>query len=467
MSTPNRPSHVSDALRSNWQSAVAAVVSRNQIETAAIQVNPQPPTVDLNHPMIAAAAAMTQANYNNEIGEKAAAPASAEQQCAAAAFDLAKAKVDGNSSGLADAQTQLEHYGDCDPRWAECVTEFVFHYAFTKHSDVPYRRWKSLDDFVLPDPTDPNAPAVPPAQCKIAIVGDWGTGEDRAQQLMNEVAGYQPDLLIHLGDIYYSCNASEANAFYDRCTLAFPKKMPRIFTMCGNHDMYSGAAPFYALLTRLNQPASFFCLRNQYWQLQALDTGYNDFDPEKVNTGATWVQDFDDRDDPYSELVWHQDKFKTAGNRKIVLLSHHQPFTFNSPIALNRAVNQRLVDQFSEFFPQIALWLWGHEHNQVIYAPFLGVNKGRCVGASALPVDQKDSLYTVDDKLKGPDGKPNQPVPTLLKEDPALKLAVDPSLSLYNLGYAMLTLDNQNGTINYYQYNSSKDTSTLAYTEPL
>jgi len=467
MSATKVLSHVGDALLSNWQSAVATVVSRPQGEQAAIQATTQTPTIDFTHPMIVAAAAMSQSAYNAAIGGQAAAPANPAEECAAAAFELAKAKISGDSAALAAAQARLTNFGNCDARWAECVTEFAFHYAFTKHSDVPYRRWSSLDDFVLPDPTDPNASPVLPAQCKIGIVGDWGTGGERAQQLMRKVAGYQPDILLHMGDIYYSCNAAETNGYYDRCTVAFPDKMPRIFTLCGNHDMYSGAAPYYALLTRLKQPASFFCLRNRCWQLQAMDTGYNDFDPEKVDTGATWVQDIDDRDDPYSELVWHEDKFRTAGERKIVLLSHHQPFTLNSAIALKSAVNQRLVDQFSDFFPQITLWLWGHEHNQVIYAPFLGVRKGRCIGASAIPVDGMELLYELDEHFVGPDGKPNQPVPAMLNNDPGLKLAVDPALNLYNLGYAILTLDNQNGTIDYYQYNSSTDTSTLACTEPL
>jgi hypothetical protein len=88
----------------------------------------------------------------------------------------------------------------------------------------------------------------------------------------------------------------------------FPAHSARLFTLCGDHDMYGGGVPYYALLDRLGQPASFFCLRNPHWQLLAMDTGYNDFDPFRVDATATWVQDGTDEqgrstDDNYSEPI--------------------------------------------------------------------------------------------------------------------------------------------------------------------
>src|SRR5258708_3552213 len=177
--------------------------------------------VKLDDPLIAAAAAIGKVAFERQADENAApltqaavaidvsAAAVGVKQCAAAAFDLAKARIDGDTAAAALAGAQLEKFGHCDPRWGECIAEFVAHYTLTRHADVPYRRWKSPDDFVINSL---------PAECQIGIIGDWGTGDASAVALLREVARLKPDLLIHLGDIYYSCTASEAERFYELCT---------------------------------------------------------------------------------------------------------------------------------------------------------------------------------------------------------------------------------------------------------
>jgi|SRR5579872_2376290 len=459
--------HFPSALVSNWQSAVAKVASRARLDPAipiaAAHLAAVP--VDFNDTMIAAANAVGQAVFDDQrskiavplaqaaVAAGAAGVTDRAKQCAAAAYELAKAKIEGDADAAEKASEMLVQFGDCDPRWGECIAEFVAHYTLTRHADVPYRRWKSPDDFVLSDL---------PARCRIGIIGDWGTGAANAANLLVELEKLKPDLVIHLGDIYYSCTASEAERFYDLCTSVLPKNC-RLFTLCGNHDMYAGGAPYYALLSRIGQPASFFCLRNDAWQILAADTGFNDFDPEHVDDAATWVQDFDDPDDPYSELVWHNHKFRTAGGRRSVLLSHHQPFTRNAPIA-GAAVNPRLMHQFAPWFPQIVLWLWGHEHNQVIYAPFQGLEKGRCVGASAIPNHFPPDLYAVAKPLQAL--SPEQ-VPNILDVRPAPNLAFDQKSGLYNFGFAMLTLDGQDGRCEYFAFDNSARTVASLYQEPL
>ena len=39
----------------------------------------------------------------------------------------------------------------------------------------------------------------------------------------------------------------------------------------------------------------------------------------------------------------------------------------------------------------IAAWFWGHEHTLSIYAPYMGLDKGRCIGHGAIPVLIDDS----------------------------------------------------------------------------
>ncbi|MBV9734754.1 MAG: metallophosphoesterase [Acidisphaera sp.] len=287
----------------------------------------------------------------------------------------------------------------------------------------------------------------------MAIIGDWGTGEARAQALLRAVAQHRPDVLIHLGDIYYSCDMREADAFFRNVTAAFPPGSAQVFTLCGNHDMYGGGVPYYALLDRIGQPASFFCLRNASWQILAMDTGYNDFDPFQGGTAATWVQDGTDAHgrpaaDQYSELEWHEHKFATAGSRRTVLLSHHPLFTRNSPIS-GSVCNERLQAQIRQWLPQVALWLWGHEHSQVVYTTFSGVTRGRCLGASAIPVPGTDTPYDVSRNFPRGQDAPG------LQNDPLTRLGIDQATGLYDLGYGVLTLAGATGTMRYYGFNET------------
>lgn len=456
------PNHFSSPLLSNWQSAVARIASRasqsvgagmNQATHALLSM----PRVDFNNPMIQAAAkaalAHVQAGLNPATATSAApAPAALQgvDKCAHAALQVALDRLAGNATAAIQDAAVLQQFGGCDPAWADCITEFVAHYAFTKHADTPYRKWRGLSDFVMDDLPD---------TCTIGIIGDWGTSDHRAQQLLLNLAQHNVDLLLHLGDIYYSCSTMEATAFYENVVRAFAgKPLPRILTLCGNHDMYSGGAPYYALLDRLHQPASYFCLRNAHWQFLAMDTGYNDFDPLQVQAGTTWVQD--------DEMEWHIDKLRSAAGRRSVLLSHHQPFSINSALAGKWAVNDRLLSPFVPWLNDIALWFWGHEHNQSLYEPFRGVQRGRCIGASAIPTQKDETIYDISPAFKNPDGSLNQPVPQLIQSIDT-RLRIDPDLALYHLGFAIMKLNGPTCTCDYIEYNSTHNTPRTVWSESL
>src|ERR1700733_11151027 len=92
-----------------------------------------------------------------------------------------------------------------------------------------------------------------------------------------------------------------------------------IYTLCGNHDMYSGGGGYYWLLDQIGQKASYFCLRNDNWMFLAMDTGFHDNNPFNVATNMTQPVS----EDGWSEADWHMQQIKNAGNRKLVLLSHH------------------------------------------------------------------------------------------------------------------------------------------------
>ena len=78
----------------------------------------------------------------------------------------------------------------------------------------------------------------------MAIVGDWGTGQDAAKLVLRQIANKKPDVVIHLGDIYYAGTAFEMSSYFLKIwqqILNLGEKLDRIptFTLAGNHDMYS------------------------------------------------------------------------------------------------------------------------------------------------------------------------------------------------------------------------------------
>src|SRR5262249_44135844 len=146
-----------------------------------------------------------------------------------------------------------------------------------------------------------------------------------------------------------------------------------IFTMTGNHDMYSGGGGYYWLIDQLNTPpfaspgqaqmASFFALRSSGWQLLAMDTGLHDSDVFDVATSETYIED--------TELAWHSHWIDNAGGRRTILLSHHQLFSAFAAIGQDgdQSQNNHLLAQFGSRLGKVDAWFWGHEHNLEIYAP--------------------------------------------------------------------------------------------------
>ena len=451
--------HFPDAAVSVFQSALASIDMRQRSGDVAGAV---PAPVDHAAPaMVATARAATtlagaSAAASGDVPQ-AGALGSTLDRCAHAYLGLALAQADGDAAAIAAAEAALPPFGTCDPRWAETLRAFLLHFPFGRWDALPYRKWQALGDFVLPD--------MIPTDARVALISDWGTGEPRPQALLRAVAALKPDVVIHLGDIYYSCDAREARAFHDDVRAVFPEGSARVFTLCGNHDMYAGGAPYYGLLDRLGQPASFFCLRNAHWQFVAADTGYNDFDPFREGAETTWVRDGTAPGgtpdlDRYSDLAWHADKLQNPGGRRTVLMSHHPPFSRRGVIRGGRHRNERLLAQFAPWLGAIDLWFWGHEHCQIVYAPFAGVTRGRCLGAGAIPTLPEEAPY---DPASTPFA--GEPVPELL-DDPASRLRLDASTGLYDLGFALMTLAGRDASVAYYSFDEARG-ATVVYDETL
>lgn len=364
-------------------------------------------------------------------------------KCAKLVVQIAWAEINRDTQKVTELINEFQK-SVCDPKWLEVLK--VYLKFKEQRKEIPYICYNNLDDFTI---TISN-------KLVIGFIADWGTGAKDAEWLLSQVMSHKPDILIHLGDIYYSGTKDEVKKNFYNIIQKYMSET-RVFTLSGNHDMYSGGEGYYWLLKQINQPASYFCLRNDYWQFSALDTGLNDSNPFSISSKVTYL-------DP-KEVKWHLDKFKTAGNRKTILLSHHQLFSAvglgddgkGSPIGFN----PHLKESFQDVLYQVDLWLWGHEHNLIVFDPYINLQKGRCIGSGAIPMMIEQHPY--EPKPLNLQGQHEPPIMNTNKA----KLSIN-SNGFYYHSYAIMSLNDADATITYYQVDSANNgNSQFLYQESI
>jgi hypothetical protein len=303
------------------------------------------------------------------------------------AFQYLDAKLNGREAQAKSLEADLQG-GEFDPRWAETIQEYLQYFGIDPDRHPP--------QYIAPTPDMPVLPFQPGSV--VGLLADWGTGTAAAINVINQMAQFKPDLIIHLGDIYYSGTPDECQKnFADILNRTFDRTRVPIYNMVGNHDAYCGCVGFYDLIRTLNkppltQPASFFCLRStdRKWQFIAMDTGRSDCNPFTVKDVLVKIRD--------DEQAWLRDRIQEFSGRTI-LLSHHQFFSAFAQIGAAgkngtfAAYNPNLKNTLTVFQQaaakgggEIATWFWGHEHTLSIYGPYQGLAKGRCIGHGAVPV---------------------------------------------------------------------------------
>ena len=228
--------------------------------------------------------------------------------------------------------------------------------------------WRKLKPFTF---NDPGAPEALPANTRIALFGDWGTGLYGAPECAKSIAkNGKYDVVLHLGDVYYSGTASEIK---DRFVGMWPK-VPGAKNrgLNGNHEMYTGGVAYFDTVQReFGQNSSYFALQNPHWILACLDTAYVDHDLH--GNQAAWVKALAD----------------ASPEKKLVLFSHHQPFS------LLDSQGPNLIKKLAPLFDskRIYAWYWGHEHHCILYKPHaLYGLRGRCVGHGGFPYFREKKL---------------------------------------------------------------------------
>jgi hypothetical protein len=271
---------------------------------------------------------------------------------------------------------------------AKFGTEFSgldwFGWAWSLTSRLRYRK-----PHRLPRPTV-SAADTAVGDLKVAMASDWGTGLYGAPLIAAAIRGMAHarkfDLLMHLGDVYYSGTKRETKERFLDIWPADAGVVNRALN--GNHEMYSGGFGYFGLtLPQFQQKSSYFAVQNEHWVLIGLDTAYVDHDLDTQQ--VAWVN-----------LILRQ---ADLSRRKVVLFSHHQPFSRLESHAKGGDLQTALAHLLDEEI--ITAWYWGHEHQCIVYDQHeeWGLH-GRCLGNGGIPQPRKAEVRSAPQDTNHPGG---------------------------------------------------------------
>ena len=172
-----------------WQSAIDQTIAKHKggqtqdfgVHKAAVQ---RPDTSD---PMVAATATVADhLEAGESLAEQVAAAGSVHKAtegvgdvakyCSSIWWEIAKARLKGDTQAEQAWKARLGPFTTCDTRYAEAAEQYVDYYKVKKEK-APYKVWQKLDDFIIDGKL--------PATARVAILGDWGTGQQDARSRLS------------------------------------------------------------------------------------------------------------------------------------------------------------------------------------------------------------------------------------------------------------------------------------------
>jgi hypothetical protein len=275
-------------------------------------------------------------------------------------------------------------YEEFDPHWAESL----LNYYHTGKNRTPFR----LHDDARP-PIDPERPLVAAPSIRIAIAGDWGTGEAAALAVADQIKRLEPHYTIHLGDVYYSGLPDEEQRKF---LAAWPHGGVGDYTLNSNHEMYCGGAGYFNTLLNdrrfLNsqQGLSYFALSNEHWLIVGLDTAYFAYYQSLLyENGSLFEPDAQREPKGMAQLEWFAGLLARHPGKRVILLTHHDGFDVH-PVT-GAVTPKPLYGQVTGAMSAVHdwWWYWGHVHAGIAYERifFAGdaAMTARCVGHGAIP----------------------------------------------------------------------------------
>jgi len=224
-------------------------------------------------------------------------------------------------------------------------------------------------------------------KARIVLVGDWASGVRRAQnvgkqivkQLGDPAAAAWDRHVIHLGDVYYAGFGREYRKHLAKYWPVAEADALQIGSWClnGNHDMFTGGAGLFEFLSKdtrfgRQKGCTWFTLESPHWLIFGLDTAYESEGLKGDKGGLAAPQG-----------QWIIEQMARAPEKKVILLSHHQPFSAwegDSP-RLMEALHPVLQGSCP-----ITAWFWGHEHRCAIYKAAHNIQYPALIGHGGVPV---------------------------------------------------------------------------------
>jgi hypothetical protein len=277
--------------------------------------------------------------------------------------------VDGNGAIWGTAR-----YEQLDPGWLESFAEWLEHLIIGRHGFVE-------------KPVTYGIPRV----ATIGIAGDWGTGDWRGDanrassnpapstRVRLKLSELAPALTVHLGDVYYAGTGVEEQHLLTRL---WPTGSQAAATLNSNHEMYSGAGPYYKAIARApfdsQGGCSYFSCENDDWVIVGLDSAYFSDEAGLYDHGALFDGTGNRAQVDFLEA-------QARKGKRIIVLTHHNGLSPDGtrPTLLWQHVTTALRGAVGPVY-----WYWGHVHSAVVYQPTSVGDLSmqcRCCGHGGLP----------------------------------------------------------------------------------
>lgn len=208
----------------------------------------------------------------------------------------------------------------------------------------------------------------------LAILGDWGAGNNAAIEVSNQVVNSAPpnqSYYIHLGDVYYAgTNQDISKLLLPFESFNFLKHWPgvsgRSFALNSNHDMYASGSGYFgntlaSPIFSAQSSASYFSLQNNNFVIVGLDTAYYSED--------TWYMSGSLTDQDQKDFLSNNLRDAAQMNATVILLTHH------NGLSLDGQHQEDLWAQVASVIKNYSInnlniyWYWGHEHAAAVYKP--------------------------------------------------------------------------------------------------
>ena len=372
---------------------------------------------------------------------------------------------------------QRKKFVAIDPGWAYAAVEYFLHSESAKikkyleklAKKMPFLR-KILNWFIknmlwsrAEFNTTPATVKFLNQKYKIAVIGDWGTGKWKdgkqsqcpSQLVMKQVNSMKPDIIIHLGDVYYAGTKKEEKDSLVKIWKQFIKTNAKAYTLNSNHEMYDGGKGYFDIalkdkLFKEQKNTSYFSLEFKSFVILGLDSAY--FDKSTLYMDGAFFQPKKPKSQKQREFIRQKTAQARKRGKKVIVMTHHNPIQVDGSLDKKKRVlwNQMVTAMNingRKNYPDY--WYWGHVHAGIVYTKGCDLGKfnvkSRCSGHAAIPFSKAFTL-----KYAKKDGVVSYYANTLMKKT-ASKTVIPAQKNRMLNGWTMITLDGSEITEEFYE----------------